>query len=99
METIGDAYLCISGLPDYNNGQHCASDMLLLSLECISAVEEYKQLCGLPDELGMRVGVHSGTGVGGVVGKAMQRYHIFGATMRIVEVLEATAPSNSVQAS
>jgi len=99
METIGDAYVCVSGLPDYNEGMHSATSMLLLGIECVEAVARYKELCSLPSSLGLRVGVHSGRGVGGVVGRVMQRYHIFGRTMHVTELLEATAPAQQVQAS
>mmetsp|Transcript_100600 Transcript_100600/g.217141 ORF Transcript_100600/g.217141 Transcript_100600/m.217141 type:complete len:1173 (+) Transcript_100600:120-3638(+) len=99
METIGDAYVCVSGLPDYNGGKHSASTMLLLATDLLCATELYRERSGLGGEFGLRVGVHSGSGVGGVVGTVMQRYHIFGPTVRIAEVLESTAPSGAVHTS
>jgi len=99
METIGDAYICVSGLPDYGGGVHSASAMLFLALDFVDAVAQYKALCGLPETLGLRVGVHSGSCVGGVVGTTMQRYHLFGRTMHVAEVLESTARTDCVHLS
>lgn len=96
METIGDAYICASGLPDFNQGKHSASAVLQLAAKFVSAVALYKEKCGLPEGLGLRVGVHSGSCVGGVLGTTMQRYHLFGPTMSIAQNLEATAPRNRV---
>jgi len=46
-----------------------------------------------------RVGVHHGECVGGIVGADMQRYHLFGELMTVIEVLESTAPEAHVQIS
>jgi len=96
METIGDAYICVSGFKDYNDGRHSAMAMLHLGGDFVKAVRDYKQRCGLPSNLGLRVGIHTGPCVGGVVGVAMQRYHLFGRTMRIMERLEETAATDTV---
>merc|ERR1712113_885772 len=50
-------------------------------------------------EIGLRVGVHHGECIGGIVGTEMQRYHLFGDLMSGVEVLESTAPEGKVQVS
>merc|ERR1711879_177064 len=49
--------------------------------------------------VGCRVGLHTGECIGGIVGADMQRYHLFGALMTTVELLESTAPNGCVQAS
>lgn len=97
METIGDAYVCASGLADYNEGRHSATDMLLLAHELVHAVEGYREKTSA--DLGIRVGIHTGPCVGGVVGTTMQRYHLFGRTMQLAEVLESTAPKNRLHIS
>lgn len=99
METIGDAYVCVSGLPDDNGGKHSAAAMLLLAADFVSAVGHYKTKCSLPPTLGLRVGIHSGRCIGGIVGASMKRYHLFGRTVRIAELLESTAPINGIQCS
>eukprot|EP00913_Durusdinium_trenchii_P017458 g16406.t2 len=46
-----------------------------------------------------RVGVHHGQCVGGVVGKGMQRYHLFGNFMSQLDTLEATSREGITQIS
>lgn len=97
METVGDAYICASGLPDYSRGEHRPQALLQLALDLHVAVARYCKRAGL--SLGLRAGLHTGRAIGGVVGTTMQRYHLFGGTMHIVEKLEATSPTGAVHLS
>jgi class 3 adenylate cyclase len=49
--------------------------------------------------LSMRVGVHTGTLVAGIVGRKVPRYHIFGDTVVIANLMESTGEPNHVQVS
>lgn len=97
METVGDAYICASGLPDFSDGQHRPEALLRLAMDMHLALAEYclAARCALQ----MRAGLHSGPAIGGVVGSTMQRYHLFGSTMRTAEALESTAPNGSLHIS
>eukprot|EP00929_Paragymnodinium_shiwhaense_P020617 TRINITY_DN13682_c0_g1_i1.p1 TRINITY_DN13682_c0_g1~~TRINITY_DN13682_c0_g1_i1.p1 ORF type:complete len:1534 (+),score=295.88 TRINITY_DN13682_c0_g1_i1:365-4603(+) len=99
METVGDAYICASGLPDFAKGQHRPEALLSLALELHAAVYKYRMKKRELASLGLRAGMHTGPVIGGVVGTTMQRYHLFGGTMHIVEKLESTAPPGSVHLS
>ena len=41
METIGDAYMCVSGLPERNGNKH-AGEIATMALELLSAIIEMK---------------------------------------------------------
>jgi len=59
VETIGDAYLVVSGLPTVYD-RH-AQEMSLLALELLDSVKEYV-IPHLPEEqLRLRIGLHSGS--------------------------------------
>lgn len=42
-------------------------------------------------DLSCRVGIHCGACVGAIVGNEMQRYHLFGRALRVLEKLEASS--------
>jgi class 3 adenylate cyclase len=64
VETIGDAYMCISGLPNKNGNLH-ASHICAMALELIAAAATFT-IRHKPDEkLNLRAGVHTGPVVSG----------------------------------
>ncbi len=59
VETIGDAYMVVSGLP-IRNGEKHASEICLMSLHLLSEMTNFT-VPHLPDrQLQLRIGVHSG---------------------------------------
>ena len=59
VETIGDAYLVVSGLPERNGNLH-AREISLLSLDIVTALRDF--LIPKSDEhVQVRIGMHSGT--------------------------------------
>ncbi|XP_064641678.1 speract receptor-like isoform X2 [Lineus longissimus] len=77
VETIGDAYMVVSGLPTRNGINH-AGEIASMSLALLSAIKKFK-IRHRPDEcLKLRIGIHSGSCVAGVVGLKMPRFCLFG---------------------
>jgi len=97
VETVGDAYIAGQAeapLTETNN----PVNVVLFGLDMVTAVQDWsKKLGGEP--VNCRVGIHSGECIGGIVGTDMQRYHLFGGLMTVVEVLESTAREGLVQVS
>ena len=89
VETIGDAYMVVSGLPIRNKRQH-AREISAMSLQILESVKTFK-IRHKPDKpLLVRIGLHSGPVVAGVVGTAMPRYCLFGDTVNYASRMEST---------
>ncbi len=65
METIGDAYMVVSGLPTRNEGRHVA-EVAATALDLLEAVSFNFKIRHIPDKrLLLRIGLHTGSCVAG----------------------------------
>uniref|UniRef100_A0A8D2J1S3 Guanylate cyclase n=1 Tax=Varanus komodoensis TaxID=61221 RepID=A0A8D2J1S3_VARKO len=90
VETIGDAYMVASGLPIRNGTKH-VEEIATMSLHFLSEIISFR-IRHMPDEkLRLRIGIHTGPVVAGVVGITRPRYCLFGDTVNTASRMESTS--------
>lgn len=99
IKTIGDAYMCAGGLPIRNRSH--PFDAVLTGLEIqrfIEEVNKIKKKYNMP-LWNLRVGIHTGAVVAGVVGKKKFAYDIWGETVNIASRMEGACEEGRVNIS
>uniref|UniRef100_A0A0K0DDP1 Guanylate cyclase domain-containing protein n=1 Tax=Angiostrongylus cantonensis TaxID=6313 RepID=A0A0K0DDP1_ANGCA len=88
VETIGDAYLCVSGVPNRNGNGH-VKEICSMSLEFMESLTDFHipHLSG--EKLSLRIGIHTGAVVAGVVGLTLPKYCLFGDTVNTASRMES----------
>ncbi|CAB3396880.1 unnamed protein product [Caenorhabditis bovis] len=98
VETIGDGYLCVSGLPHRNGNEH-GRHIARLALGFMSSLDFFR-IPHLPGErINLRIGINCGSVVAGVVGLTMPRYCLFGDAVNTASRMESNGKPGKIHLS
>lgn len=107
IKTIGDSYMAVAGVPEALDGHaskaaHAAVDLLteLNSLE-ISMPAELGDTSWVNDieRIDVRIGMHSGPVVAGIIGSERLQYDVWGDTVNVASRMESTGQPGFIQVS
>ncbi|KAM6217173.1 atrial natriuretic peptide receptor 1 [Rhynchocyon petersi] len=98
VETIGDAYMVVSGLP-VRNGRLHAREVARMALALLDAVRSFRIRHRPQEQLRLRIGIHTGPVCAGVVGLKMPRYCLFGDTVNTASRMESNGEALKIHLS
>ena len=95
VKTIGDAYMAVGGLPG-TRADHIGA-VAELAILMVSLVRDVEPADGRPWQI--RIGIHTGPAVAGVIGTRKFVYDVWGDTVNVASRLESTAEPNQIHVS
>ncbi|MEO6894260.1 MAG: adenylate/guanylate cyclase domain-containing protein [Ginsengibacter sp.] len=97
IKTIGDSYLCVSGVPDH--ASHNASNAVKAAMEIIDAIKIFRNGPDGDNYFDIRIGIHTGPLVAGVVGEKKFAFDIWGDTVNTASRMEQNSEANKINIS
>ncbi len=97
IKTIGDAYMCAGGLPTENKSH--AKDVILAAKEMVAFVNNELDTKDDLIHFEIRIGVHTGPVIAGIVGNKKWQYDIWGDTVNIASRIESKSESGRINLS
>ena len=97
VEIIGDALFAVAGAPEERYDKYHAARAVCAANGLLQEVVKLRDF--LEISIKIRIGIHTGSCVAGVVGIKDPRYHLFGVTCANAEMIESTGSAGRIHIS
>lgn len=99
IKTIGDSYMCAGGIPIQNNSN--AVDTVSVALEMVAWVDAHNRTRVEQGKIAwpIRIGVHTGPLVAGVIGRKKFAYDVWGDSVNVASRLESNSEPGKINIS
>jgi adenylate cyclase len=93
IKTIGDCYMIVGGLPELRaDHADAVAEMALAMIEVVHAAGSQ-----IGEPIDVRIGMHSGPVVAGVIGKRKFTYDVWGDTVNVASRMESHGVPGHIQ--
>lgn len=93
IKTIGDSYMVVGGLPIPSDDH--AEAIAEMALQMQSAIKKFKRSDG--SQFMLRIGIHTGQAIAGVIGTKKFIYDLWGDTVNVASRMESQGIAGSIQ--
>lgn len=99
LKTIGDAYMCVGGLPKADKHHAVHSCLAALKMQNHMTVANQQRARMRLEPRQIRLGIHTGSVMAGVVGKSKFTYDIWGDAVNVAARMEGAGEAGRVNVS
>ncbi len=99
IKTIGDAYMCAGGLPEKNSTNPIEVVLAALEMQYYMQQSKHSSQSNSDEFWKLRIGVHTGPVISGVVGRKKLSFDIWGDTVNIASRMESSGVAGKINVS
>lgn len=93
IKTLGDAFMVAGGMPEFQEDH--AERVARMALDMVAETDKFSLEMG--EKIELRIGIHSGPAVAGVIGTRKPFYDVWGDTVNIAARLESFGTNGKIQ--
>jgi class 3 adenylate cyclase len=99
LKTIGDSYMCVAGIPTPNPTHAIDAVLAALQIQAFMGWRRQEKIQNNQSYFEIRLGIHSGSLLAGVIGKKKFSYDVWGDAVNIASRLESSSLPGAINIS
>ena len=99
LKTIGDSYMCVAGIPTPKATHAIDTVLAALQIQAFMRWRQQEKIQNNQPPWEIRIGIHSGSLLAGVIGQKKFTYDVWGDTVNIASRMESSGVSGGINIS